>query len=128
MFGQFSSLSLNELEGGYDYKFIEEPADSLKCLICLLVVREPQQHGGCGKLFCKVCIGKYRRNDCPHCRQPIRASGYQQFGGTIFNDFKSELNMSYDIKIVRIHQCAYITNSRPLVERRRYSQYVIEAI
>ncbi|XP_064399375.1 TNF receptor-associated factor 5-like [Halichondria panicea] len=85
---QFSSLSLNE--GGYDYKFIEEPADSLKCLICLLVVREPQQHGGCGKLFCKSCITKYRRNDCPHCRQPIRASGYQQFGGTIFNDFRSD--------------------------------------
>ena len=91
---QFSSrVSLNE--GGYDYKFIEEPADSLKCLICLLVVREPQQHGGCGKLFCKVCIGMYRRNDCPHCKQSIRATdAYQQFGGTIFNDFKSELNMS----------------------------------
>ncbi len=55
-----NGLSLNE--GGYDYKFIEEPADSLKCLICLLVVREPQQHGGCGKLFCKVCIDKRTRD------------------------------------------------------------------
>ena len=76
-------LSLNE--GGYDYKFIEEPADSLKCLICLLVVREPQQHGGCGKLFCKVCIDKHRalKNDCPHCRRQLGKY-------TIFHDLKSE--------------------------------------
>ncbi len=83
-----SSLSLNE--GGYDYKFIEEPSDSLKCLICLLVVREPQQHGGCGKLFCKSCITKYGRNDCPHCRQPIRTSRRCQYRESIFNDFKSK--------------------------------------
>ncbi len=92
MFGQFSSLSLNE--GGYDYKFIEEPADSLKCLICLLVVREPQQHGGCGKLFCKVCIDKHRalRNDCPHCRQPLIHVDCDGFSlqSTIFHDLKSE--------------------------------------
>ena len=78
------SRALNE--GGYDYKFIEEPADYLKCLICLLVVREPQQHGGCGKLFCKVCIDKHT-NTCPHCRQPLNNSnGFP----TIFNDFRSK--------------------------------------
>ena len=87
MFGQFSSPSLNE--GSYDYKFIKEPADSLKCLICLLVVREPQQHGGCGKLFCKVCIDKHTvlKNTCSHCRQPLNNSnGFP----TIFNDFRSK--------------------------------------
>ncbi|XP_064399361.1 TNF receptor-associated factor 2-like isoform X3 [Halichondria panicea] len=78
-----NKLSLNE--GGYDYKFIEEPAESLKCAICLLVVREPQQHGGCGKLFCKVCIDKHKtlRNDCPCCRRPLGKY-------TIFHDLKSE--------------------------------------
>ena len=74
--------------GGYDYQFVEEPPDSLKCLICLLVTRDPQQHGGCGKLFCQSCIAAYRvmRNECPHCRQPLTNS--QQT--TIFNDFKSK--------------------------------------
>ena len=74
--------------GGYDYQFVEEPPDSLKCLICLLVARDPQQHGGCGKLFCKSCIAAHRvqRYDCPHCRQTLA----DPFGG-IFNDFKSEL-------------------------------------
>ena len=74
--------------GGYDYRFVEEPLDSLKCLICLLVARDPQQHGGCGKLFCQSCIAAHRvlRNDCPHCRQPL--SNSQQT--TIFNDFKSK--------------------------------------
>ncbi len=83
MFGQFSSLSLNE--GGYDYKFIEEPADYLKCLICLLVVRKPQQHGGCGKLFCKVCIDKHKTisNACPHCRRSLLQMG-------LFPDLRSE--------------------------------------
>ena len=38
MFSVVSRLSINKAEGGYDYKFIEGPADYLKCLICLLVV------------------------------------------------------------------------------------------
>ncbi len=92
---QFSSLSLSE--GGYDCKFVLEPADSLKCAICLLVARKPQQHGGCGKLFCKVCIDKHKtlRNDCPHCRQPLKDIDEDGFTtifstSTIFHDFKSE--------------------------------------
>ncbi len=86
MSGRYPSLSLSE--GGYDYKFIEEPVDSLKCLICLLVVRKPQQHGGCGKLFCKVCIDKHKalRNDCPHCRRPLLQMGHS----TVFPDLRSE--------------------------------------
>ncbi|XP_064398928.1 TNF receptor-associated factor 6-like [Halichondria panicea] len=94
------SPSLNE--GGYDYKFVEEPADSLKCLICLLVVREPQQHGGCGKLFCKSCIDKHtllRNTCCPHCRQPLNNSnGFP----TIFNDFRSKW---YRSKLSRCPDC-----------------------
>ncbi len=43
-----------QARSGYDYQFIEEPSDDLKCLICLCVARDPQQHGdgGCGKIFC----------------------------------------------------------------------------
>ncbi len=86
MFSQFSSLSLNK--GGYDYNFVVEPSDCLKCLICLSVVREPQQHAGCGKLFCKVCIDKHKvlRDDCPHCIKPLLLLGQS----TIFHDLKSE--------------------------------------
>ena len=61
--------------GGYDYQFVEEPSDDLKCLICLCVARDPQQHGdgGCGKIFCTSCIVKYKEtNDkCPNCRKVI---------------------------------------------------------
>lgn len=104
----YNFLSKEAIEGGYDYQFVDDPPESLKCLICLLVAREPQQHGGCGKLFCKTCITQYKGNDCPHCRQIIRniqtqahrqiRQGYacvlmaSRFTNTtIFNDFKSEL-------------------------------------
>ena len=108
-----SSLSLNE--GGYDYKFIEEPADSLKCLICLLVVREPQQHGGCGKLFCKVCINKHKllRNDCPHCRQPLKNSNAFQPSSMI-----SEVSGWTIMRIIncksKLYQCFTINLITPL--------------
>ena len=74
---------------GYDYNFVEEPSDSLKCLICLLVAKDPQQHGACGKLFCSSCIASYRtqQDDCPHCRQPLSNDSGRTM---IFNDFKSK--------------------------------------
>lgn len=57
--------------GGYDCDFVEEPPDSLKCLICMLVVKEPWQHGECGRLYCAICIKEYAKtkNTCPNCRQ-----------------------------------------------------------
>ncbi len=58
---------------GYDYQFVEKPSDDLKCLICLCVARDPQQHGGggCGKIYCTSCIDQYKEtNDkCPNCRE-----------------------------------------------------------
>ncbi len=57
---------------GYDYQFIEEPSNDLKCLICLCVARDPQQHGGggCGKIFCGSCIENHKKGNskCPNCR------------------------------------------------------------
>ncbi len=72
--------------GGYDYQFVEEPPHGLKCVICLAVTRQPQQHGECGKLFCSSCITEYRETSfvfpkCPHCRQHLET----------FNDGKSEI-------------------------------------
>ncbi len=55
----------------FDYKFIDEPEDILKCSICLEVAKgQPMQHGasGCGKLFCKKCIKKNGSKPCPMCR------------------------------------------------------------
>ena len=51
------------------YKFLSEPDDALKCLICLDVADEPWQHVDCGRLFCKECLDKHGRNKpCPNCR------------------------------------------------------------
>ena len=51
------------------YKFVVEPDESLKCLICLEVANDPLQHEGCGKLFCKECLEKHGRDQpCPNCR------------------------------------------------------------
>ncbi len=53
---------------GCDHKWLEDPSEELKCLICLSVA---QQHGGkgCGKLFCESCISEHqkRSTNCPHC-------------------------------------------------------------
>ena len=66
-------LQFKLISGGYDYQFVEEPSDDLKCLICLCVARDPQQHGegGCGKIFCTSCIDYHKKtNDkCPNCRK-----------------------------------------------------------
>ncbi len=53
-----------------NYKFVTEPDDDLKCVICLGVAIDPQQHEKCGKLFCKECLEKYGKDKpCPSCRQ-----------------------------------------------------------
>ena len=58
-----------KLETGYECNFVSEPDDSLKCLICLAVARDPWQHGKCGRLFCEKCICKHGKNKpCPNCR------------------------------------------------------------
>ncbi len=72
---KMATINTTGFQSGYDYKFIKEPPDDLKCLICLCVARDPQQHGdgGCGKIFCTNCISRYKRtkNKCPYCRRNI---------------------------------------------------------
>ncbi len=54
---------------GYKYRYVSEPDDALKCLICLEVAEEPWQHSQCGRLFCKACLNVHgRENTCPNCR------------------------------------------------------------
>ncbi len=54
----------------YEYKFLAEPPDDLKCLICLGVAKDPLQHEACGKVFCEECLDKYGRDKpCPNCRK-----------------------------------------------------------
>ena len=67
---------------GYECNFVSEPDDTLKCLICLAVARDPWQHGECGRLFCEKCLNKYgKEKPCSNCRteQP-----------TYFKDNKSQ--------------------------------------
>ncbi len=72
------------LMGGLDYDFVKEPPDSLKCLICMMVVSDPWQHGDCGRVYCKVCLDEFRKvkDICPNCRakSPV-----------LFKDGRSEL-------------------------------------
>lgn len=57
------------LSADYQYKFISEPSDDLKCLVCLEVAEDPWQHSKCGKLFCNKCLDDYgRQKPCPNCR------------------------------------------------------------
>lgn len=49
--------------------FVTEPDESLKCLICLEVAKDPWQHDKCGRLFCRRCLDKHGRSKpCPTCR------------------------------------------------------------
>ena len=58
--------------GGYDYKFVDgEPREALKCSICTLVLRDPQQVTCCFNRFCKSCMNQIKGNSCPLCRKPI---------------------------------------------------------
>ena len=61
--------------GGYDYDFVESPADDLLCKICHFPARDPQQTNVCcGQTFCAVCLDQYvdskilDNKQCPYCK------------------------------------------------------------
>ena len=61
--------------GGYDYDFVESPADDLLCKICQYPARDPQQTNECcGQTFCAMCLDKYMESkildnkQCPYCK------------------------------------------------------------
>ncbi len=53
-----------------DYKFVTEPTERMKCLICFELARDPKQHEVCGKIFCSACIDLNGSKPCPNCRTP----------------------------------------------------------
>ena len=54
---------------GYDFDFVEDPSEDMKCPICLLVLRSPQLTSCCGHHFCCECVDKVLREKgpCPLC-------------------------------------------------------------
>ncbi|KAL8574353.1 hypothetical protein ACOMHN_057345 [Nucella lapillus] len=53
---------------GYDYDFVSAPDERYRCVICLLVLRDPCQTP-CGHLYCRTCILKWLRG--PQHRCPV---------------------------------------------------------
>ncbi|KAL9959365.1 hypothetical protein ACROYT_G032681 [Oculina patagonica] len=61
-----------EVDGGYDFEFVDELPPCQTCPICFLAMRNPVQTS-CGHRFCKTCLLKALRrgNHCPQERNPI---------------------------------------------------------
>ena len=57
--------------GGYNCSFVQEPDQTLFCLICARVLREPQLTDCCGNHYCSSCLKKWLKNSpsCPLCRE-----------------------------------------------------------
>ena len=57
--------------GGYNCSFMQEPDQTLFCLICARVLREPQLTDCCGNHYCSSCLKKWLENSssCPLCRE-----------------------------------------------------------
>ena len=66
----FTGLNKMAESGGYDVEFLEVPPEDYECLVCLLVLREPQMVSCCGVKFCKHCIDRVIQagKPCPHCK------------------------------------------------------------
>lgn len=65
------ATSSSGIEGGYDLDFVDEPiSDELLCLVCLLVLKEPQLTSCCGTHLCSVCYDHVAKKGqgCPKCR------------------------------------------------------------
>ena len=80
---QIDTLSM--ASNKFDYKFVTEPDDSLKCSICLEVVVNPEKEIECGKLYCNECIRKNGEKPCPTCRTD---------SPKFFSDKKSKANLN----------------------------------
>ena len=58
--------------GGFDYDFIDEVSEELKCTICLQVFQDPNLTSCCGNRYCRKCIEKIvqQKMPCPLCQHP----------------------------------------------------------
>jgi hypothetical protein len=48
--------------GGYDEEWAEKVKSSLKCGLCTLVLRDPEEVA-CGHFYCQPCMRKLRNRD-----------------------------------------------------------------
>ena len=66
-----TGASSTDGSGGYDYEFVSEPPDELKCSVCLLALRDPSLTSCCGKHFCQSCISRIKNEGkpCPLCQE-----------------------------------------------------------
>jgi len=82
--------TLNDF-GGYEYRFANDPPDTLVCKICHHTCREPYLSGCCGHNFCKSCLDASRliATCCPYCRNE--------------KDFATLPNKLSDREIRRLH-------------------------
>ena len=57
--------------GGYSCSFLEEPDQTLLCLICSRVLREPELTDCCGNHYCASCLKRWLNSSrsCPLCRE-----------------------------------------------------------
>ena len=65
-----SSTPSDDVVGGYDYKFVDNPPDRVICVICHLPSRNPHLSECCGHVFCKSCLDKTSASSytaCPMC-------------------------------------------------------------
>ena len=67
----FNTGASTEGSGGYDYEFVSDSPDELKCSICLSVLRDPSLTSCCGKHFCQSCISRIKNEGkpCPLCQE-----------------------------------------------------------
>jgi DNA repair exonuclease SbcCD ATPase subunit len=54
--------------------FVGEVPDRFSCAICLEIVKDPQEHEDCQRLFCGQCVTRLESNDCPLCRSPLEGT------------------------------------------------------
>ncbi|XP_078367870.1 TNF receptor-associated factor 4-like [Oculina patagonica] len=65
-----------EVNGGYDFEFVDALPPCQSCSICFLAMRKPVQTK-CGHRYCETCLLQVLRrgNHCPQDRNPIPKNG-----------------------------------------------------
>lgn len=84
-------------ENGIECEFVVDPPKRSQCPICLYVVKDPQQTPCCGKVFCKTCISKIKKefSYCPTCKTdnfhyfPDKGLKQELLSCTVYCNYKS---------------------------------------
>ena len=113
-------IAVSPKSGGYDYQFLEEPSEDLKCSVCLSVLRDPHLTSCCGHHFCETCIKpiKSGTDRCPLCQEKGFTSMLNKSLCRAVNELKLHCpnsskgcEWSGELKSVETHfdsECAYV--------------------